>query len=173
MVGYEATYEVSDAGRVRRLPGYVHSPRSRNGLRRVGARVMRGAVQHGYQCVTLCQQGRTHSYKVHALVCAAFIGPRPTNYDVNHKDGQKRNNRLANLEYATEAYNNQHAYDVCGKKMPRGEANHAAKLTQDDIRQIRALRASGLLLREIGARFNICMQHVAQITSGKSWTHVQ
>lgn len=173
--GFESTYEVSDAGRVRRLAGYVRSLRSTSGFRRVRARVLSQAIVRGYNVVGLCHQGKMKSLKVHLLVMSAFRGQKPAGHDVNHRNGSKSNNRLENLEYVTRAANNQHAYDVCGKRarMPRGEAHHMAKLTEADVLRIRALRQNGALLREIGAQFGVCIQTVANVTRGHRWRHVE
>jgi HNH endonuclease/NUMOD4 motif len=174
VVGYELVYEVSDEGRVRRQPGYVKSPRAASGWRLKKGGELKPAVIRGYQSVNLCKDGHATGRKVHILVADAFIGLRPFGKTVNHKDGKKSNNRPDNLEYVSIAENNQHAYDVCGKryKMPRGEKNHYAKLVDVEVIEIRRLRNSGLRLRVIAEQFGICIQSVANIAKRKSWTHI-
>lgn len=49
---------------------------------------------------------------VHVLVAHAFLGPCPPDHEVNHKDGDKANNRWDNLEYLTHAENMQHAVRI-------------------------------------------------------------
>lgn len=58
-----------------------------------------------------------------------------------------------------------------GKPKPfmNGECNHQAKLTADDVREIRRLRAAGEAMAEIARRFGVTYQNVYQIEKGKSW----
>lgn len=63
----------------------------------------------GYERVCLFKKDRTHRYKVHRLVAITFI-PNPENKEqVNHKDGNKRNNSVDNLEWVTNAENMHHS----------------------------------------------------------------
>lgn len=60
--------------------------------------------------------GKTWTMKVHALIAAALIGERPRGFDVNHKNGNKTDNRSANLEYLTRQQNVVHSIDVLGNR---------------------------------------------------------
>ena len=63
----------------------------------------------GYLIVNLCSNGKSHLRRVHRLVAVTFI-PNPDNKpDVNHKDGNKQNNRVDNLEWVTNSENHWHA----------------------------------------------------------------
>lgn len=102
--GYEGIYEVNPSGLVRRvLPasgatvGKVLKPQS-NGL--------------GYLHVCLANKGDKARRYVHRIVATAFLGPPPDGHEVNHKDGNKSNNEIANLEYVTHAANLEHARDT-------------------------------------------------------------
>lgn len=66
----------------------------------------------GYkQCYLKDENGKKHSKRIHRLVAKAFV-PNPNSYpQVNHKDGNKLNNELSNLEWVTNAQNTQHGYD--------------------------------------------------------------
>jgi len=55
----------------------------------------------------------------------------------------------------------------------KGETNPQAKLTADDVRAIRRLRERGMLLREIGAIFDIGEAQVSRIANRKEWAHVE
>lgn len=106
VVGYEDLYEVSNGGRVRR------SGPSKDGRAKVG-RVLRPAIaSHGYATVVLWRDGVGHSWCLHRLVAAAWIGPCPVGHEVNHRNGIKGDNDVQNLEYVTCSDNHRHAYQT-------------------------------------------------------------
>lgn len=92
--GYEGLYQVSNKGRV-------------YGIKRKNI-LAAAPNEKGYMYVVLCKNNRMKSYRVHRLVMTAFIG-NVKNMDVNHIDGDKKNNALSNLEYLTHYDNMQHA----------------------------------------------------------------
>lgn len=94
--GYEGLYQVSTLGRVRSF--YTH-----NGS---GQRILHSQKRsHGYLGVTLVKDGVPSCRNIHRLVAEAFID-NPCNYEqINHKDEDKTNNRVENLEWCTAKYN--------------------------------------------------------------------
>lgn len=163
--GFEGTYEVSDSGRIRRLavPDAAGRPRR--------ARELRPAVDAwGYERVNLCSGPQRKGAFVHAVVALAFIGPRPDGLVINHKDGQKRNNTPANLEYVSQKANDHHALAMGLKGI--GERHGMAKLSAADIREIRSLRRQGQHAALIGQRFGIHVEHVRKIVRRKTWRSV-
>lgn len=94
---YEGLYEVSNYGEVRRTDGTM----------------MQGNINsYGYRVVRLTKNGRPKDKKVHRLVALAFI-PTVSGKDfVNHKDGDKLNNYVENLEWVTRGENNRHAATI-------------------------------------------------------------
>lgn len=104
--GFEGYYQVSNLGRVRSLDRYVKH--SSGGKQLVKGKVLiqyeRGKT--GYMCVRLSKNNEITNYNVHRLVAEAFI-PNPLNLPcVNHKDEDKTNNHVDNLEWCTYQYNN-------------------------------------------------------------------
>ena len=97
VVGYEGLYQVSSLGNVRSL---------------LTNRLLKPGLSHGYLHVALYDGHGLHTVKyvqVHRLVATAFLGYVPDKPIVNHKNGNKQDNRVANLEWCTYAYNNEHA----------------------------------------------------------------
>ncbi len=123
--GYEGIYEVSNYGKVRRIDtGYVMKER---------------LTFDGYVKATLTTNSKAKDFRVHRLVANAFI-PNPDNKEtVNHKDGNKLNNHISNLEWATRSEQTQHSYDL-GLKKP---VHTNRKLTDDEVREIRKTYVKG------------------------------
>lgn len=104
VVGYEGYYEVSDQGRVRGVERLIKSSR---GFRTLPSALLQGTrnKQTKYVQVALSREGRRKLVAVHALVAAAFIGPRPKGLEVRHLDGNHSNDRRTNLKYGTPSQN--------------------------------------------------------------------
>lgn len=101
--GYEDIYEVSSTGRVRRLAA------ARGG--RIGYELKGMIDGRGYRTYTLRKSVTFRSEKAHRLVCAAFNNGRTLDRRfVNHKNGDRLDNRAENLEWVTNRENIQHAF---------------------------------------------------------------
>ena len=117
--GYEGLYQVSNLGRVRNIRVLKPAP-TKDGYLRV--------------CFSVC--GKTKGFLVHRLVAKAFI-PNTQNSEVNHIDGNKMNNSVGNLEWSTRSDNILHAYRNGLIKSVKGDAHWLAKLTKEQVEQIR------------------------------------
>ena len=102
--GYEGLYQVSNLGRVRSLDRMVEYSDGTKRLHR--GRVLKAAAdKDGYDRVILSTPSGHKNRLVHRLVAQAFI-PNPEHLpEVNHKDENKRNNVVSNLEWCTDKYN--------------------------------------------------------------------
>ena len=94
-------YEVSDFGEVR----------NRQTMRRLRPWLVLSHSKPGDGYPTVRLWPGPHTKLVHVLVLEAFVGGRPADLIANHKDGNKSNNRVRNLEWTTYGGNIQHAYD--------------------------------------------------------------
>lgn len=114
------------------------------------------------------QLGRGVTRYVHRLVCLTFHGEAPSPaHQVAHGNGDPGDNRAANLRWATHV-ENQHDRWKHGTSN-RGERHGMDKLTEDQVREIRRLYASGMLQREIAPLFGVTRRNIGNITSGRSW----
>lgn len=165
--GYEGLYQVSDQGQVRRLAGTAKCKTTR---------ILKASPRGGYLSVSLCMNGKPKGIEVHRLVTWAFLG-KQGDWWVNHKDGDKRNNALSNLEYLTPGQNTKHAYDHGLQPSRRGSGNGYAKLTEDDVWAIRMITAH--CLDDIGGRrvlpqmFGVSQTTITEIINGNLWGHVE
>lgn len=137
-------YLVSNDGRVRRI---LRTKGTATGLLKPWT-----SATDTYPRVSLCVRNHTYKRLVHRMVASAFLGPiiDPSQYQVNHKDGDRYNAHIDNLEYVTPKQNNAHARDVLGSSFGTG-GQGVRKLTPSDISRIRRARGylSALTLSKI------------------------
>ena len=114
--GYEGSYSVTDEGGVYSDKKTQAMPNG--GVKQFAERLLsQKELRLGYWMVTLYKNGVRNDVFVHRIVCTVFNGPAPTmKHQVNHKDGDKSNNRSENLEWLTAAENIQHSFSELGRK---------------------------------------------------------
>lgn len=105
--GYEGLYEVSDQGRVPSLNRLDY-----RGHRLLGKVLRPGNRHNGYLAVRLFREGKGNSYQVHRLVAFAFLSRLSEDLEVNHRNGDKADNRVTNLEWVTGPENMRHADEI-------------------------------------------------------------
>jgi hypothetical protein len=126
----------------------------------------------GYKLVSTGPRVKRKNYYVHRLVAEAFI-PNPDNLpEVNHKDGDKSNNRAANLEWVTLQQNRDHA--VRNNLISRGERSPHAKLKEKDVLDIiRALKEDPKLNKTaIGRKYGVNCTTIIKLSRGERWKHI-
>lgn len=165
---FEGQYQVSDNGLVRSVERHITD--SKNHFYTIKSRILRpNKTKNGYLIVHLCKNGKRHALYIHKLVAEAFI-PNPNNHPiVNHKNGDKTRCDISNLEWSTYSENNQHAYDT-GLK-PRGEGQYKAKLTENDVVQIRKQGKTGTF-ESIAQQYGVSKATIRDVLSHKTWKHV-
>ena len=142
VVGAEGFYEVSSCGVVRGIDRYIQT--RGQGTRFVPSKVLKTAIdRYGYEKVALNLCGKKLYKTVHRMVMEAYT-PNPDNLpSVNHKDSDKMNNDISNLEWVTVAENNAHSFRNNPTKvvsMSKGAASRPQS-TYDDIYERAFLKA--------------------------------
>lgn len=165
---YGGRYEVSSLGRVKRL-------KRAKGTRK--GKVLRTYLkwtdtrERKYPVVAVSVgNGWTRQVFVHRLVAEAFIGPCPKGYVINHKDGNKLNNAVSNLEFLTVRENALHASKL--GLLCHGEDHAGAKITEKDAVDIREAAVSGVSYRVLGGRYGLNRSTLHSIVHHKTWKHV-
>lgn len=165
--GYEGYYEISSYGRVKSF-----HPRN---LPAGKLRHLHWNKRRDYYYVE-CQIRRSNrkNFRVNRLVAKAFVpGYRP-GLDVNHKDGNKRNNHAENLEWLTRSENQKHAF-AHGLNTPRrGELCGNSKINSETVMKIRALKRDQPKLRnaDIAKMYGLGMSTITHIILGTRWAHL-
>ncbi len=122
----------------------------------------------GYVRFTTYEAGRWQQVSVHVMVCLAFHGPRPAGMHAAHLDGNRWNNAASNLKWVNQEENESHKVDHDTRAW--GERHGMARLTEDDVRAIRASDESGPVL---AAKYRVSRNHISSIRARKAWRHIQ
>jgi hypothetical protein len=126
----------------------------------------------GYKLIKITTPKRKNLY-IHRLVAHAFI-PNPENKsEVNHKDGNKSNNTVENLEWVTLQENRTHCKTT--GLILRGEHTTQSKLTEADVREIRRIFRGNPAENktEVGRRFGVTCTTIIKIVKWQRWQHVK
>lgn len=107
----------------------------------------------------------------HRFIWEWVYGPVPDGLEINHKNGIKIDNRIANLEVVTKSENIIHAYRNGLARGGKGAKNPMAKLTERDIVEIR--RNQGATGRDLARRFGVSYAAISLIRNYKTWEHVR
>ena len=163
VVGWKK-YEVSNRGRVRRAVG---------GSGAKADRILKLAMApYGYLRAFLSDRfgGRKLTPRpVHRLVYEAFVGLIPGDKQINHKDGDKANNDISNLEVVTAKENTAHAFATGLKRVHWAEESQGAKLTNAQVIEIRRLLVEGVPQTKIAEQFGVTQGTISHIYRGATW----
>lgn len=125
----------------------------------------------GYHRVNLKGQG---TQLVHRLVASAFVeNPDPNIFvQVNHKDGNKNNNKASNLEWVTNFMNVRHS--VATGLIPLGDERPNAKFSNEDVRMVRAIKEDwpDMTYYQIAQLFGCSYQTIHKIITRQTYKHV-
>ena len=169
VVGFEGKYEVSDEGQVRGLDR-TRKDKWGHDIPIKGVVLKQRPNRCGYLMVPLGTGTKKKKLcTVHRLVLIAFTGDQPR-MQCNHKDGDKTNNHLSNLEWVTASQNCRHREDmglgIRGEKAPRG------KLKTEQVLEIRGLYEEGWSQQKIADQYGVSQHSISSIILRKSWAHV-
>lgn len=154
--------------------GYFVSP---NGMvfDRFG-HLMKGCLgKSGYIGTNMRINGKLVYKSFHRMIAESIL-PNPNELPfINHKDGNKQNNRLDNLEWCTRSYNAKHAYDNGLEQKVCGERHHAHKLTEEAVKDIRMNYVKGS--KRMGAgyfakKYHVDVSVIRDVANYKTWRHI-
>lgn len=154
---FEGLYAVTEGGKVWSFP--------KTGTGGHCGKFLKQTIYKGYCYVSLCRDGRIFRKLVHRLVAKAYISNPHGLKTVNHINFDKSDNRCTNLEWCSQLENIRHA--IKNDRFPIGERNYKCKLSSEDVKTIRLLRKSGVLLKVLAARYNVGFSHICAISRGR------
>ena len=152
--GYEGLYRISNKGRLyRKNFGVIKLQKDKDGYA-----IYRLSIRHVEKTA-----------KIHRIVAEHFLGV--SRLLVNHKDGIKNNNWVSNLEWVTSKQNSEHARLMGFTR--RGEQVSNSKLTEKEVRQLRAEYSCGdVLQRQLALKFGVSRNHISRIILRQRWAHI-
>lgn len=157
--GYNGNYLISKQGD-------VYSVRNN--------KLIKPFVSAAYKQVELNLNGKATKHLIHRLVAQAYI-PNPNNFPcVNHKDGNKLNNDVSNLEWCNYSNNMRHASNT-GLLHTKGSNNPASKLTEEDVKYIRSVYKKGdkeFGLCSLGRKFGVDHKTIWCVVNEVTWRDV-
>lgn len=158
--GYEGKYQVSTQGN-------IYSSRY-NRYRKLRQ------DRHGYVFVALNKEGGQHFFLVHRLVAGAFIPNPDGKTEVNHIDGDKKNNRIENLEWVTHDENVQHSFEIGlrNKKEIKEPKQSSSKLTKELAQQIRCeykRNVRGRGYKALAKKYHVSTPSIKDVVHNITW----
>ena len=182
--GYEGIYAITKDGKIWNHPreetglhGNKYNNRKTKCIYKKGGYFLKGTIKSTppYPTVGLTKNGICKYVRIHRLLAITFL-PNPQNLPcINHKNGIKTDNRLANLEWCTVAQNNKHAHDnglIPPKEGLKGMKNHKALVTDKQVIEMRKLRTKGMTLKILGTKYGISFRTVWDIVTYRHWKHL-
>lgn len=143
-------HEISSMGRIRRNRRILSTHLDKN----------------GYDQIHLWWHGKAWHVHVHRLVAFHFIGPRPTGHVINHKDGNRLNNKASNLEYVTHSQNMRHAKQMGLMKHKR----RPDKMTWTKAERLRRdYKSKKFTQRDLADKYDISQRQVWNIIARRQW----
>lgn len=120
-----------------------------------------------YKTVQLRKNGRSFYMTVHRLVWKVFNGDIPSGIEINHKDGNKKNNKLNNLELSTKKDNIKHAVE--NGLYLSGENHGNSILTWKKVRKIRKLVKGGMQQKDLALQFGVSPSTISAVHRKIVW----
>ena len=149
VVGFE-NYEVSDQGRVKRTDTQLILRQRQN-------------KRDGYLLVNLSNNAKLTTKPIHRLVMDAFVGPLPESMVTRHLNGNKADNRLANLAYGTHQENRRDQWL---------HGTNSQKLTPELVRQMREDYAAGMSQYQLAEIYPVNSSNCYKAVTRKTWAWV-
>lgn len=175
IIGFE-NYQVSNLGRVRSkdIVKHIVQEKREYDLHFKGKILSQKEIR-GYKNVGLSDgNGKIKTKQVHRLVMTTFNPiDNMEHLQVNHKDCNKSNNNLENLEWTTPSENTKHASDnkLLRVNNQKGGKNKMSKLNEDIVKEIKT-KLEFYSDKELAEIYGVCRQSINHIRLGKTWNHI-
>lgn len=177
---YEGVYQISNLGRVKSLSRYKNGI---HGKHMTKEKILKRLINKGgYSYIVLNYKKNRKHMLVHRLVVCEFLENKFNKKYVNHKDGNKINNDIKNLEWVTASENSSHAFRLGLRKPTLGLINGMAKFSENEILLIREMFENKQLIedghsicinkKEVAKIFGTTHKYIDSILKRRVWKHI-
>lgn len=157
-IGY---YQISNLGRIRSLDRIINNSSIRNnGKLFIKGKILKASNVCGYLRLVLSKNNKSKGFYVHRLVAISFINNKHNKKEVNHIDGNKKNNNYLNLEWCTSLENTIHA-----------EKNNLRKilnLKRSDVSNIKSKHNRGISAHKLSDQFGVSTSTIYNILHSRN-----
>lgn len=159
--GFNGKYQVSDLGNVRAI--YKSKP----------SKILKPQKSWDYLCVNLYfAPYKFKSIKIHRLVAKHFLNNEKNYRIINHKNGNKHDNRVSNLEWCTHSENSKHSF-IIGTQCNKGSNHPRSKINEEIVLSIKKDLKNGMKNIDIAKKYGCHRDTISQIKRCKQWVHVK
>lgn len=170
--GYEGIYKVLNFGVIKSLDHNVFHSNGRHRIQK--GRILKTHIsKKGYVMVCLSKKGKRLHTGVHRVVATAFVPNKNLKPQVNHIDGNKKNNNYKNLEWCTNSENQIHAVKNNLIKHNLGENHHMAKLSNNEVLKVRTLNKIGFSCKELAKDYSVSETAMSNILRKITYKNVK
>lgn len=164
--GFENKYQISNFGNIKSLDRIDSLGRFHK------SKILKKSIEKdGYEYITLlCKKSKSKSFFIHRLVAYSFMFNLDNLPQINHKDGNKCNNRVSNLEWNTAQQNVIHALNKGLRKS--GENHPWSVLTNYQVLQIPKLLEQGMTQKSISKLYNVSYSCIKNICQKRKWKYL-
>lgn len=166
--GFEHNYMVNSLGQIKSIAPSEKHPK--------GNAILKPKKSGcGYLAVSLYKNKKPTTVSIHKIVAAAFLGDAPIGKNINHIDGNKKNNQLVNLEYTTYSENSNHAYLTGLLPIAPtliGEANGNASISEAQAIHAAIRIKFGDRPCDIAKEMNVSKWPIHDIKARRKWKHL-
>ena len=173
VIGYENSYLISSYGRIKSLDRLVVG--KNNGKYFFKGKILKAGIDSdGYLHFGLSKNSKGKTLKAHRLVAIHFIenDNLKEKKQINHKDGNKKNNYYKNLEWCDGFHNIKHAYNNNLIKSKKGENHYRSKLTEKQVIEILEIYSKGTTYKQLSKIFNVSYGVIWKIINKINWKHI-
>jgi hypothetical protein len=139
-------------------------------VRHINKKTIRKPYKGEYLRISLYENGKQFTKNIHEIVAELYLNKIENTNCINHKDGNKYNNNIDNLEYTTYSKNLKHGYNT-GLINAVGINNGRSKLTEKEVLEIRNLKSSKTY-KELSLMYNVSFSTIKDIISKRNWKHI-
>lgn len=166
--GFENEYLISNYGRIKSKTRVYHCGTNHSVQKTIEEHILHVFFRKDkYVGVTLKKNGKSFSREIHRLVAEAFIPNQEKKEQINHKDGDKHNNKVDNLEWITRSENALHSY------FKLGNIKYKRNFSEQEIKEIKGLYLQGQSKNQLAKQYFCSRTTIKRIIENKSYQHVK